>query len=303
MSISGVLGAADVCRRDHMSEFEITVVLRKRDGALSSNGWRAISGNSMSALRVPTARARRSSARRSFARFIFDLHPRYSDESVGPLLLGEMAPVNVGGDDVGPAGTDPFAAVLAHARALRSCTMSCTLGGGGPDGLLVPSQRARVIRSRMLVARHGFNIVAVEADWPDAAVYDAYVRGLPRPKVPKRAFTRFPTWMWRNDQVSAFLDRLQAINERCRDPERKCGFYGLDVYSLSASIEAVRLSRRGRSRGCPRCAAALWLPHTVARRACPLRAHGSLARLRRLREAGDVCADRFAQETTRLFAS
>jgi erythromycin esterase-like protein len=79
----------------------------------------------------------------------------------------------------------------------------------------------------------------VEADWPDAAVYDAYVRELPRPKVPKRAFTRFPTWMWRNDQVAAFLDRLKAINERIGDPERKCGFHGLDVYSLSASIEAV----------------------------------------------------------------
>jgi erythromycin esterase-like protein len=82
---------------------------------------------------------------------------------------------------------------------------------------------------------------AVEADWPDARVYDAYVRGLPRPELPKRAFTRFPTWMWRNDQVAAFLDRLQAINERTGDPEKKCGFYGLDVYSLSASIEAVLL--------------------------------------------------------------
>ena len=162
---------------------------------------------------------------------------------------------------------------------------------GFADGLLVPSQRARVIRSKissliaeaaepfgdldelahlaerfahkrvvllgeathgtaefydaratiteMLVARHSFDIVAVEADWPDAAVYDAYVRGLPRPKVPKRAFTRFPTWMWRNDQVSAFLDRLEVINQRIGDPEKKCGFYGLDVYSLSASIEAV----------------------------------------------------------------
>ena len=162
---------------------------------------------------------------------------------------------------------------------------------GFADGLLVPSQRARIIRSKisslitdaaepfgdlnelaglaerfahkhvvllgeathgtaefydaraaitgMLVAEHGFNIVAVEADWPDAAVHDAYVRGLPRPKLPKTAFTRFPTWMWRNDQVAAFLDRLQSINERIGDPDRKCGFYGLDVYSLSASIEAV----------------------------------------------------------------
>jgi hypothetical protein len=97
--------------------------------------------------------------------------------------------------------------------------------------------RARI--TEMLVDRHGFNIVAAEADWPDAAVYDAYVRGLPRPKVPAAAFTRFPTWMWRNGQVTEFLDRLKEINATFPDPERKCGFYGLDIYSLGASIEAV----------------------------------------------------------------
>lgn len=100
---------------------------------------------------------------------------------------------------------------------------------------------ARAAITAMLVQQHGFNIVAVEADWPDAAVYDAYVRGLPRPKVPARAFTRFPTWMWRNGQVGAFLNRLKVINEGIGTPERKCGFYGLDVYSLSASIAAVLL--------------------------------------------------------------
>src|SRR3990170_1581496 len=98
---------------------------------------------------------------------------------------------------------------------------------------------ARAAITAMLVAKHGFNIVAVEADWPDAAVFDAYVRGLPRPKVPKAAFTRFPHWMWRNGEIAAFLNRLKAINEEIGDPERRCGFYGLDVYSLGASIEAV----------------------------------------------------------------
>ena len=99
---------------------------------------------------------------------------------------------------------------------------------------------ARAAITAKLVKDHGFNIVAVEADWPDAAIYDAYVRGLPRPKVPKSAFTRFPTWMWRNAEVGAFLRRLKDIND-ARAPDRACGFYGLDVYSLSASIEAVLL--------------------------------------------------------------
>jgi erythromycin esterase-like protein len=98
---------------------------------------------------------------------------------------------------------------------------------------------ARAAITEMLIRQHGFNIVAVEADWPDAAVLDAYVRGLPRPKLPKAAFTRFPTWMWRNAEVAAFLDRLKAINQGIDDPDRHCGFYGLDVYSLGASIEAV----------------------------------------------------------------
>jgi len=98
---------------------------------------------------------------------------------------------------------------------------------------------ARAAITAMLVKQHGFNIVAVEADWPDAAVYDAFVRGLPRPKGASGAFTRFPTWMWRNAEIGAFLNRLKAINEGIAEPERRCGFYGLDVYSLSASIAAV----------------------------------------------------------------
>jgi protein-L-isoaspartate(D-aspartate) O-methyltransferase len=97
--------------------------------------------------------------------------------------------------------------------------------------------RARI--TEMLVKKYDFNIVAVEADWPDAATYDALVRGLPRPEVPKAPFSRFPTWMWRNGQVGALLHRLKAVNETIADPDKRAGFYGLDVYSLGASIEAV----------------------------------------------------------------
>jgi erythromycin esterase-like protein len=97
--------------------------------------------------------------------------------------------------------------------------------------------RARI--TELLVKRHGFNIVAAEADWPDARVYDAHVRGLPRPQLPRVPFSRFPAWMWRNGQVTAFLARLKAINETIADPDQRSGFYGLDVYSLATSIEAV----------------------------------------------------------------
>ncbi|MCJ7597256.1 MAG: protein-L-isoaspartate(D-aspartate) O-methyltransferase, partial [Methyloceanibacter sp.] len=97
--------------------------------------------------------------------------------------------------------------------------------------------RARI--TEKLVRDHGFNIVAVEADWPDAGTYDAYVRGLPRPSLPHAPFSRFPNWMWRNDEVGNFLKRLKAINESIADPGMKAGFYGLDIYSLGASVEAV----------------------------------------------------------------
>lgn len=97
--------------------------------------------------------------------------------------------------------------------------------------------RARI--TEQLVRKHGFNIVALEADWPDARVYDAAVRGLPPPSLPRAPFSRFPTWMWRNGQLSGFLARLKVLNADIADPDKRAGLYGLDVYSLASSIEAV----------------------------------------------------------------
>lgn len=41
--------------------------------------------------------------------------------------------------------------------------------------------RARCAITRRLIERHGFTLVAVEADWPDAATVDREVRSRPRP--------------------------------------------------------------------------------------------------------------------------
>ena len=65
--------------------------------------------------------------------------------------------------------------------------------------------RARAAISRRLIERHGFSIVAVEADWPDAATIDRYVRRREKREGEMRAFERFPTWMWRNAEVDAFI--------------------------------------------------------------------------------------------------
>ena len=98
--------------------------------------------------------------------------------------------------------------------------------------------RARDAISRRLIERHGFNIVAVEADWPDAATIDRYVRHRPAREGEFTAFERFPTWMWRNREFDSFIRWLQRHNHG-RAYERMCGFYGLDLYNLSGSMRAV----------------------------------------------------------------
>lgn len=98
--------------------------------------------------------------------------------------------------------------------------------------------RARAAITRRLIERHGFTVVAAEADWPDAARIDGYVRHHRRRPRAGEPFVRFPTWMWRNQEVLAFADWLRGYNEG-RSPDAEAGFYGLDVYSLGSSISAV----------------------------------------------------------------
>lgn len=97
--------------------------------------------------------------------------------------------------------------------------------------------RARAAITRRLVERHGFTIVAVEADWPDAAVINRHVRHLPRRPHPP-VFARFPHWMWRNHDVASLVAWMRSHNQG-RDAATQVGFYGLDIYSLGASMDAV----------------------------------------------------------------
>jgi protein-L-isoaspartate(D-aspartate) O-methyltransferase len=99
--------------------------------------------------------------------------------------------------------------------------------------------RMRAHITRELIRRKGFTVVAVEADWPDAARIDTWVRH--RPPLPPafRAFSRFPTWMWRNREVAAFVEWLRDHNGAVEDPARRVAFSGLDLYSLFTSRDAV----------------------------------------------------------------
>lgn len=97
--------------------------------------------------------------------------------------------------------------------------------------------RARITRE--LVLRRGFRMVAVEADWPDAKVVDRYVRHLPATKRSWRAFDRFPTWMWRNQETLELTAWLREYNRDVRDPTERVSFHGLDLYSLYTSASEV----------------------------------------------------------------
>jgi erythromycin esterase-like protein len=105
--------------------------------------------------------------------------------------------------------------------------------------------RIRAQISKVLIAQRGFNAVAVEADWPDAYRVNRFVRGASKHSDSVEAlsgFQRFPQWMWRNADVLDFVGWLREHNDQSRNAgseDRKCGFYGLDLYSLHASIEAV----------------------------------------------------------------
>ncbi|HEY9855177.1 MAG TPA: erythromycin esterase family protein [Stenomitos sp.] len=106
------------------------------------------------------------------------------------------------------------------------------------------STRARL--TQRLIAEKGFNLVAIEGDWPDALGVNRFVKGGPgTARDSLRGFRRYPTWMWRNTTVLAFIEWLRAFNDGMGLQRPKVGFYGLDVYSLHASMEAVlRFLRR-----------------------------------------------------------
>ncbi len=102
--------------------------------------------------------------------------------------------------------------------------------------------RERAQITKRLIKEKGFTAVAVEADWPDAYRVNLYVRGSNDDANSNEAllgFKRFPTWMWRNADVLDFVGWLRAHNDALAPNTPEVGFYGLDLYSLHASIEAV----------------------------------------------------------------
>ena len=95
--------------------------------------------------------------------------------------------------------------------------------------------------SKKLIEQKGFQLIAVEGDWPSAQAVNRYVKGYSGEgenvkDVLTNAFNRWPTWMWANEEVATFTEWLKELNQ---NREEKVGFYGIDLYSLFESIDEV----------------------------------------------------------------
>jgi erythromycin esterase-like protein len=169
---------------------------------------------------------------------------------VPPDVIRSAAhPLNGGARDY-----DPLLSLIGDARLVL-------LGEASHGTHEFYRERARI--TQRLIEERGFTLVAVEADWPDAYRVNRWVRGVGPDTVAAEAlgdFERFPRWMWRNREVLAFVSWLRDYNDARAPGRPRVGFYGLDLYSLFGSIEAVieyldqvdpEAARRARARyGC-----------------------------------------------------
>ncbi len=97
-------------------------------------------------------------------------------------------------------------------------------------------ERARI--SRRLIEEKDFAAVVFEAPWEPMGQADAWVRGGPGTVEEALAgIVRFPRWTWRNTEVRDFLAWLREHNGR--HPDRPVRVYGMDLYSLPESADAV----------------------------------------------------------------
>jgi erythromycin esterase-like protein len=101
--------------------------------------------------------------------------------------------------------------------------------------------KIRTELSKRLIEEKGFNIIAVEGDWPASQSVNKYIKGYDKTENPRdvlQSFKRWPTWMWANQEVVDLISWLKGYNSNT-DLKQKIGFYGIDVYSLWESMEDV----------------------------------------------------------------
>ncbi|MDB6154821.1 MAG: hypothetical protein JWL90_3274 [Chthoniobacteraceae bacterium] len=100
----------------------------------------------------------------------------------------------------------------------------------------------RVRLTRRLLEQKEFRILAVEADSPDMQRVDSFAGGWTGDSTAEDAlgeFSRFPRWMWRNEVIKEFIQWMRRFNLRPENAGSPAHLYGLDLYSLHASMDAV----------------------------------------------------------------
>jgi erythromycin esterase-like protein len=154
--------------------------------------------------------------------------PDTNSSMLSSVVRESVHPLTGGGGDY-----DPLMKLIGDARFVL-------LGEASHGTHEFYRERARI--TRRLILEKGFTAVAVEADWPDAYRVNRFVRGRGTDAESVDAlagFKRFPAWMWRNADVLDFVGWLREHNDALSSEQRKAGFYGLDLYSLHSSMEAV----------------------------------------------------------------
>lgn len=100
----------------------------------------------------------------------------------------------------------------------------------------------RTAITKRLIKDHGFNFIALEGDWPDFYRVNRYIKHYENSHSSSvevlKEFNRWPTWMWANWEMESLVGWLYEHNANLAAQDR-VGIYGLDVYSLWESMEAI----------------------------------------------------------------
>ena len=100
--------------------------------------------------------------------------------------------------------------------------------------------RAKI--TQRLIQEKEFSFIGVEGDWPDCYRLNRFAKGYLNSGKDiygvLNEFNRWPTWMWANWEIAAFIDWLKVYNKNLT-VDKKIGFYGLDVYSFRESMRSI----------------------------------------------------------------
>jgi erythromycin esterase-like protein len=153
--------------------------------------------------------------------------PRIEEQTVVDEVRRVAYPLNAG--DL--SGYDPLLNMIGNARIVL-------IGEASHGTHEFYRERARI--TTRLIREMGFNVVAIEGDWPEARRVHRYVQGEgENAREVMDVFSVYPTWMWGNEDALHFVEWLRRYNDSLSDPTKKVGFYGLDLYSLYSAMDTV----------------------------------------------------------------